>query len=173
MRAVPEANAKANAPEDVAFAKFRPVAVASVNNALLEVRFVIVPLVANKFVLVVFVPVAFVQVRPVSARLFERVRLANVAFVAKRLVDVEFVAKEFVLVVLVKTPVDGVVAPIAVLLMEPLAISADNATSEVKTAFCATKFVPVALAKLNKPVDVPLTKSSPEIDAASNSAFAA
>lgn len=68
--------------------------------------------------LVVLVPVALVQIK--LARLRDGMeRLVNDAFVAKRLVVVAFVE-----VTLVKTPVDGVVLPMAMLLSAPDVIAA-------------------------------------------------
>ena len=89
---------------------------------------------------VVFVPVALFQIMfanedgvvPVNVKLAIVALVANrfvaVALAAARFVTVPFVANklvevEFVLVVLVKTPVDGVEAPIAVLSINPPSIS--------------------------------------------------
>jgi hypothetical protein len=63
---------------------------------LVEVAFVAVKFVANWFVLVVLVPVAFVQVRPPVTISLAAVRLVNLAFVAKRFVEVVFVPVAFV-----------------------------------------------------------------------------
>ena len=94
---------------------------AVVKPSQVAVAFVKIEFVAKRFVLVVFVPVALVHVRPVRAA-FPSVRLVKLAFVAKRFVEVELVE-----VVLVKTAVDGVVAPIEELLMvPPLIVSASD-----------------------------------------------
>ena len=84
--------------------------------ALVKVLFVPLKLVAKRLVLVVFVPVAFVQMKFVK---LEGVVPLMVRFVIVALVAKKFVLVELVLVVFVNTPVDAVVAPIGVLLMEP------------------------------------------------------
>lgn len=92
-------------------------------NAPVDVPFVNVEFVANRFVEVAFVTISFVANR--------------------------FVTNPFVAVVLVKTPVDGVVAPIAVPLIEPPVIVAFEelsvgAFNVAIVPLVARKFVPVA-----------------------------
>lgn len=104
------------------------VAVALVANRLEMVPLVAWKFDANRFVLVVFVPVAFVHVRFVKldGDAPETVRFVKFAFVAKRFVDVLFVDVTFV-----KTPVDGVAAPIEVPLIVP----------PVTVIFCVVKLL--------------------------------
>jgi hypothetical protein len=99
---------------------------------------------ANKDVVVVFVPVALVHVIVVGEK-FVAVRFVNLAFVAKRAVLVALV-----LVVSVKTPVLGVVAPIVMLLMVPperVALAEERVTPEILPPVIVTlplvKLVPV------------------------------
>ena len=80
-RLVPDAVPKPNHDVDV------PAAKAMVVNE---------PFVANRFVLVTLVPVAFVQARPDKAKGFVTIRLVNDPFVAKRFVEVTEVAVAFV-----------------------------------------------------------------------------
>jgi hypothetical protein len=141
---VPEAVAKPNQPVEVPFVKERLVACA---------------VVAKRLVDVVFVPVALVQVRLVKldGLVPLTVRFVNVPFVAKRLVEVELV-----LVVFVKTPVDGVVAPIVVpLIVPPEMVTLEEvkvgAVSEAMVPFKAFTVVPEAVAKPNQLVEVPFT----------------
>ena len=119
--------------------------------------------VAKRFVEVVFVPVALVHVRPDTARGAVSVRFWIVAFVAPKLVANPFVVVALVDVTLVKTPVDGTVAPIVVPLIDPPEIVAFNemnvgAVSEMIVPERALSVVPVAVAKLKEPVDVPSVK---------------
>ena len=134
-----------------------------VTDPFVDVRFVIPPLVAKRFVEVVFVPVAFVQVIPDTARGAVSVRFAIVAFVAAKLVANPFVVVAFVEVTFVKTPVDGTVAPIVVPLIEPPEIVAfdEMSVGAVRVLIVperAFTVVPLAVAKLNDPVEVPLVK---------------
>ena len=136
-----------------------------------EIRtFVAVRFVAKRFVLVVLVPVASVQrrftneagVKPEIVR-EEAVKLVNVPLVAKKLVDVALVD-----VVFVKTPVEGVVAPIEDPLMEtPLKDPPEmealeemrlGAVREAMNPFVAFTVVPEAMAKPNQEVEVPFVK---------------
>lgn len=76
------------------------------------------------------------------------VRLLIVALEAKRLVDV----------VLVKTEVEGVVPPIAVLLMVPPEMVTFGETRLAMLELMALRVVPEAVAKPNQDVEVPLVK---------------
>jgi hypothetical protein len=117
--------------------------------------------VAKRLVDVVFVPVAFVHVRPLTARLPLNVRLAKEAFVAFKFVAKKLVEVAFVDVTFVKTPVDGVVAPIVVPLIEPPLIVAleEINVGAVRTAMfpeSALIEVPEAVVNPNQEVEVPL-----------------
>jgi hypothetical protein len=116
--------------------------------------------VAKRLVEVVFVPVAFVQVRPDAVKFPESVRLANDAFVAFKLVAKKFVEVAFVEVTFVKTPVDGVVAPIVVPLIAPPEIVAleEISVGAVRTEMFpdnALIEVPDAVVNPNHDVEVP------------------
>lgn len=87
--------------------------------AAVTTRLVKVPVVEKRFVLVTLVMVAFVPVR------FVMLALVPVAEVYVKFVPLRLVAKKLVLVAFVKTPVDGVEAPIGVLsIVPPLMVSA-------------------------------------------------
>ena len=125
--------------------------------------FVALKFVAKRFVDVVFVPVAFVHVRFEIARGAVNVRFAIVAFVAPKFVTNSFVVVAFVEVTFVKTPVEGVVAPMAVPLIDPpLIVTLDEmrvgAVSVLIVPDSAFNVVPVAVAKLKKLVEVPFVK---------------
>jgi hypothetical protein len=116
--------------------------------------------VANKFVDVVFVPVAFVHVRPEAVRFPLNVRLAKEAFVAFKFVAKRFVDVAFVLVAFVNTPVDGVVAPIVVPLRDPplMVMFEEINVGAVRTAMLpesALMDVPEAVVNPNHEVEVP------------------
>jgi len=129
---------------------------------LVVAKFVAWPLVTNRFVDVVFVPVAFVQMillKLEGAAPF-KVKLLIVALVATT-----FVAAIFVDVVFVKTPVDGVVAPIGVPSIDPplMVAFAELKTFDTRVfnvAFCALMVVPDAVAKPNHEVDVPFVNAN-------------
>ena len=89
-----------------------------------------------------------------------------VALVANRFVEVAFV-----LVVFVKTPVDGVVAPIVVPLIVPPPIVTCVAINEAMVPVAAVRLVPEAEKKLKAPDDVALAKTNPVAEAFVNSAF--
>ena len=124
-------------------------------SVLVMVALVIVPFTANKFVLVVLVPVAFVQIILVKEEGVEPVMatLVNVALVAVKLVATLFAANMLVVVTevevtLVKTPVDGVVFPIGVPLIEPPVITVFEEARLVIVAVVASKLVAVAFVKM-------------------------
>jgi hypothetical protein len=115
---------------------------------------------ANRFVLVVFVPVALVQTRFVKLEGAEpvTVRFTTVALVAKRLVVVALVD-----VVSVNTPVEGVMLPICVPLIEPPEIVALDdvrfgAFKVMMVPVSAFIVVPEAVAKPSQFVEVPSLK---------------
>jgi hypothetical protein len=119
--------------------------------------------VAKRFVEVVFVPVALVQVRFETASAPERVRFAMVALVAPKFVAKSAVEVALVLVTFVKTPVDGVVAPIVVPLIDPPEIVAleeinVGAVSVAMLPEFALMVVPLAVVKPNQDVEVPFPK---------------
>ncbi len=114
------------------------------------------------------VPVAFVQVRPETARSPESVRFANDAFVASKFVAKKFVEVAFVDVTFVKTPVDGVVAPIVVPLIDPPEIVAFEeinvgAVSVAMLPEFALTTEPEAVVNPNHEVEVPLPNERLEI----------
>lgn len=120
--------------------------------------------VAKRFVDVVLVPVALVQVRFETASAPPvNVRFAIVAFVAPKFVAKSAVEVALVLVTFVKTPVDGVVAPIVVPLIVPPEIVAleEINVGAVRTAMLpafALIVVPLAVVKPNQDVEVPFPK---------------
>jgi hypothetical protein len=106
---------------------------------LVEFSVEIVPLVAPKEPAKMLAPVAFVKVSVPSDEAPETASVVNEPFVANRFVDVT----------LVKMPVEGVVAPMAVPLIDPPLIVAFaemnvGAVSVVIVPLVAKKFVPVA-----------------------------
>ena len=112
-----------------------------------------------------FVPVVFVQMRfaNVVGATPVTVKFAIVPFVAKKFVVVAFVEVTFV-----KTPVEGVVAPIVVPLIEPPEIVAFEeikvgAVREEMDPDSALIVVPLAVAKPNQEVEVPFVKFRFEI----------
>ena len=140
----------------VAVLLFNVVPVAVVNVKIVAVAFVKSPLLANKFVLVVFVPVAFVQTSPPNVNGFVTFNVVKLPSVAKIFVEVTFVD-----VTSEKIAVDAFDDPIDVPLMEPPLIVA---LPEVKLPIVAVllfNVVPVAVVNvnvfdtLNAPVDVP------------------
>lgn len=114
-------------------------------------------------------PVAFVQVRPETARFPESERFANDAFVAFKFVAKKFVDVAFVDVTLVNTPVDGVIAPIVVPLIAPPEIVTleeinVGAVSVEIFPLKALMEVPDAVVKPNQLVDVPFPNERFEIE---------
>ncbi len=117
-------------------ARERPEMVAPVRfNEPETARFVVALLVEVAFVLVELVEVRFVTVRalkerpetvaPVKSTRPVAVRLVEETLVEVRFVEARFVVVAFVVVTFVKTPVEGVMAPIGVLSMvPPLTVSA-------------------------------------------------
>jgi len=100
-----------------------PLAAANPNHdvdvPLVNDTFEIEPFVANRLVEVVLVPVALTHVRFVNEDGDEPVTV--------RLAIEAFVAEKFVVVAFVKTPVDGVTAPIGVpLIAPPLIVALDE-----------------------------------------------
>jgi len=163
-------------PETAKFVVVTLVAVALVNVVPasevvpVTVRFEMRPVVTNKLVEVVFVPVAFVQMKFVNVEGAPpvTVKLANVALVPVRFVIVPLVANRlvvvaFVDVVFVNTPVDGEIDPIVVPLIEPPEIVTFGETnvfavSDAMNEFKAFMVVPDAVAKPSQPVEVPFVK---------------
>ncbi len=115
-----------------------------------------------------FVPVAFVQVRPDTARFPESERFANEAFVALKFVAKRFVEVAFVEVTFVKTPVEGFTAPIVVPLIVPPEIVA---LEEIKVGAVSVEMfplkalieVPDAVVNPNQLVEVPFPNERFEI----------
>jgi hypothetical protein len=162
--------------------------VAFVKVLFVPVRFVTVANCAYRFVDVVFVPVAFTQTRFAGVKFvtdkFEKLALfanrlvvvtledvtfCNTAFVPARLVKVPVVAvmlfpvavlnpKAPVAVAFVKTPVDGVMDPIVVPLIEPPLITTFGDTMVARLPCNAFNVVPLAVENPNHPVDVPFVK---------------
>jgi hypothetical protein len=123
-----------------------------------RLAFVPVRLVAKRLVEVVFVPVAFTQMRSWTVSGAVTVRLPMVAFWANRLVEVELVE-----VVFVKTPVEGTRLPIWVPFTEPPEMVAleDERVGAVRLLMVperAYTLVPEATLKPNQEVLVPFTK---------------
>lgn len=105
-----------------------------------------------RFVVVVYVPVALVHVRFVIVP-FDNVPFVSMPFVAKKFVVVAFVDVTFV-----KTPVDGVIAPMVVPLIDPPVTVMFWVVKLLMVPFNALMAVPEAVAKPSQLVLVPLVK---------------
>lgn len=139
----------------VAFVKTSWVAVAAEKTAVPPSKFT---LFAVKFNAVKLEPEAVAKPSHWVDVTFVKLPLVNVPFVKAALVPFTKVANKFVAVVLVKTPVEGVVFPIGVPLIEPPEIVALEEVRAAKLALKAFKVDPDAVAKPNHCVEVTLVK---------------
>lgn len=112
--------------------------------ALLLIKLANVALFANKFVEVVLVPDAFNQVREVDETVPALNEPKSPVVATNNVPEAVLNDNQPVVVTLVKTPVEGVTSPIAVLLIDPPVITAFEAFKLV-----TAKFTPVADSKPN------------------------